>query len=386
MKNKGLISIIAVILGLIAGALLMLITGHNPIEGFIYLFQGGTLTLERIGNTIAVATPLILTGLSVAFGFRTGLFNIGTPGQMLFGGFCSTLVGLNFNFSRPVMVLLVIIVGFLGGAIWAFVPGILRAFFNVHEVVSCIMMNWIAYWLVYYIIKDYYPNGNIATESRAIAEANTLRAGWLSHLFSGSYINLGIIVAIIAVIIISIILNRTTFGYELKAVGFNKDAAKYAGISVNKSIILSLMIAGGLAGLAGVTQYVGNAVNIQIGVMPSQGFDGIAVSLLGINTPIGSFVSALFFGLLYSGRGFMSVMTNVPPEIADTIIATIIYFAATSIMVERFIDKIKSKKAHKVQPTSNVASAMTDNLNNSDSTNHTVGLMPEQDQETKGDE
>lgn len=384
MKNKGLISIIAVVLGLIAGGLLMLITGHNPIEGFIYLFQGGTLTLERIGNTIAVATPLVLTGLSVAFGFRTGLFNIGTPGQMLFGGFCATYVGLTFNFSRPVMILLIIIAGFIGGAVWAFVPGILRAVFNVHEVVSCIMMNWIAYWLVYYIIKDYYPNGNIATESRAVAEASSLRAGWLSDLFNGSYINLGIIVAIIAVIVISIILNKTTFGYELKAVGFNKDAAQYAGISVNKSIILSLMIAGGLAGLAGVTQYVGNAVNIQIGVMPSQGFDGIAVSLLGINTPIGALISALFFGLLYSGRGFMSVMTNVPPEIADTIIATIIYFAATSIMVERCINKIKNRKNKKHQNAADAA--LVTNLKNSDSVDHTVGLMPNQDEETKGDE
>ena len=396
MNRKGLISIIAVFLGLIAGALLMLVTGHNPIEGFIYLIQGGTLSLERIGNTIATATPLILTGLSVAFGFRTGLFNIGTPGQMLAGGLCATIFGLTVELPRPAMLICMILIAFIGGALWAFIPGLLKALFNVHEVVSCIMMNWIAYWIVYYVIKDYFPNGTVSTESRAILDSNTLRAPWLSGLFGNSYINLGIFVAIIAVIVIAIILDKTSFGYELKAVGFNTHAAQYAGISVNKNIILSLMIAGGLAGLAGITQYAGNATNMQIGVMPSQGFDGIAVSLLGNNTPIGALLSALFFGLLYAGRGFMSVMTDVPPEIADTIIATIIYFAATSIIVERFLNKLAAKKkakqaakGEKVEPITPVAPIIDTNVKNTEAKNEdSVGLLPPQDtsEEEKGDE
>lgn len=395
MSKKGLISIIAVFLGLIAGALLMLLTGHNPITGFVYLIQGGTLSLERIGNTIATATPLILTGLSVAFAFRTGLFNIGTPGQMLFGGLCATIFGLTVELPRPAMVVLMILIAFLGGAIWAFIPGLFKAVFNVHEVVSCIMMNWIAYWIVYYTVQDYFPNGTVATESRAIVDANTLRSPWLSKLFGNSYINLGIVIAIIAVIVIAIILNKTTFGYELKAVGFNKHAAQYAGISVNKSVVISLMIAGGLAGLAGVAQYAGNATNMQIGVMPSQGFDGIAVALLGNNTPIGVLLSALFFGLLYAGRGFMSVMTDVPPEIADTIIATIIYFAATSILVERFLNKMSAKKAaknvakgEKVEPITPVTSNIDTNIKNTEAENEdTVGLLPPNDaSDEKGDE
>lgn len=347
MNRKGVVSLIAVFLGLLAGALFMLLTGHNPITGFIYLVQGGTLTLERLGNTLATATPLILTGLSVAFAFRTGLFNIGAPGQMLFGGFCATVVGLSSNLPSSLLVPLMILAGFLGGALFACIPGVLKAFFNVHEVVSSIMMNWIGYWLVYYAIQAYFK-GNMETESRLLADSATLRAPWLSNLFGGSYLNLGIFVALIAVIIIAFILNKTTFGYELKSVGFNRHAAEYGGISVNKNIILSMMIAGGLAGLAGVVQYAGNANNIQIGIMPSQGFDGIAVSLLGANTPIGSLCAALFFGLLYSGRGFMNAMTDIPPEIADTIIATIIYFAATSILVERFLDKISKSRKEKV--------------------------------------
>ena len=168
---------------------------------------------------------------------------------------------------------------------------------------------------------------------------------WLTEMFDYSYINLGILLAVVAVIIMAFILNKTVLGYELKAVGFNRYAAEYGGMSVNKNIILSMMIAGALSGLAGVTQYLGNASSIQIGVMPSQGFDGIAVSLLGANNPFGILVSAIFFGVLYSGKGFMTANTSIPPEIADTIIAIIIYFAAISAAVPMIANKIKHRKA-----------------------------------------
>lgn len=345
-KKEALNSILAVILGLIAGAILMFAIGDNAVEGYVYLFKGGLMNVSRIGDTLATATPLILTGLSVGFAFKTGLFNIGTPGQMLFGGFCATAVGLTYNsmMSRPILLLVMIIIGGLAGAVWAFIPGLLKAKFNVNEVVSSIMMNWICYWIVYYAVPAYFK-GSSETESKNIPEMASLKATWLTDLFSGSYINLGILLSIIAVIVIGFILNKTVLGYELKAVGFNKDAAEYAGMSVNQNIIVSMMISGALSGLAGVTQYIGNASNIQIGVMPSQGFDGIAVSLLGANNPVGIFISAIFFGLLYSGKGFMNANTSIPPEIADTIIATIIYFAAISAAVPIIVNKIKHRRA-----------------------------------------
>jgi len=345
-KKEALNSILAVVLGLIAGAILMIIIGDNPIDGYSYLFKGGLMNVSRIGDTLATATPLILTGLSVGFAFKTGLFNIGTPGQMLFGGFCATAVGLTYNasMSRSILLIAIIIVGGLAGAIWAFIPGLLKSKFNVNEVVSSIMMNWTCYWMIYYAIPTYFK-GSSETESRNIPDIASLKATWLTDLFSGSYINLGILIAIIAVIVIGFILNKTVLGYELKAVGFNKDAAEYAGMSVNKNIIVAMMISGALSGLAGVAQYVGNATNIQIGVMPSQGFDGIAVSLLGANNPVGIFISAIFFGLLYSGKGFMNANTSIPPEIADTIIAIIIYFAAISAAVPIIVNKIKHKRA-----------------------------------------
>ncbi|WP_300385498.1 ABC transporter permease [Clostridium sp.] len=344
-KNQALKSVLAVILGLIAGALLMLIMSFNPIEGYKFLFKGGLMNLERIGNTIATATPLMLTGLSIAFAFKTGLFNIGTPGQMLAGGFTSIATGLTLDLPRIVLVPIVIIAGILGGALWGVIPGLLKAKFNVNEVVSAIMMNWTAYWIVYYMIPQYFKGEFLETESRMLPEKATLKAKWISDMFSGSYINLGIFLALIAVVIIWFILNKTVLGYELKAVGFNRFGAEYAGMPVNRNIIISMMISGALAGLAGVVQYTGNSTILQIGVMPSQGFDGIAVSLLAANSPIGVVFSALFFGILYVGKGFMNAAVKVPPELADTIMATIIYFSATSIIMEKLIRFfIKGKK------------------------------------------
>ncbi|GGG14480.1 ABC transporter permease [Paenibacillus aceti] len=342
--NNSIKSLLAVLFGLIAGAILMLVTGHNPIEGYMYLIQGGLKNPERIGNTLATATPLVLTGLSVAFAFRTGLFNIGAAGQMLFGGFCATAIGLSLDLPRGILLPLMILIGFVGGALWAVIPGFLKAKYNVHEVVSTIMMNWVAYWTVYYVVPAYFKGASLETESRQLPPDAMLHQQWLSDLFQGSYVNLGFFIAIIAVLIVAFIINKTTLGYELKAVGFNRHAAEYAGIAVQRSIVLSMFISGGIAGLAGVAQYTGNASSIQIGILPTQGFDGIAVSLLGANTPLGVFASALFFGLLYSGRGFMNAMTEIPPEIADSIIAIIIYFAATSILIERLIHKLKVRR------------------------------------------
>jgi len=346
--NKQLIiGVIAVILGLVAGAVLMTLSGNNPFTGYWYLFRGGLMNIERVGNTLATATTLILTGLSVAFAFNTGLFNIGAAGQMLVGGLCATAVGLTLVLPKILLLPLMLLAALLGGGLWGAVPGFLKAKFNVHEVVATIMMNWIAYWVVYYVVPGYFKGQYLETESRKISDNASLRVDWLTNLFDGSYINLGLFVSLLVILIIWIILNKTTLGFELKAAGFNRYGAEYAGMNVEHNIMTSMIIAGGLAGLAGATHYVGYSSNIQIGILPAQGFDGIAVSLLGANTPVGVLASALFFGLLHSGKGFMNAMTEIPPEIGDTIIATIIYFAATSILIERLINKFIKRKGDK---------------------------------------
>lgn len=339
-ENQIVISVSAVFLGLFAGAVLMLLLGENPVSAFYYLFKGGLMNIERLGNSLATATILLLTGLSISFAFKTGLFNIGASGQMLIGGLFGIYIALSWSLPRPIMLIALILVAMLGGALWGLLPGILKAFFNVHEVVSTIMMNWIAYWVVYYAVQGHLKSEGIETESRTIAEINTLRAEWLSNIFQSEYINYGIILACVSVFLIRTILDKTTLGFELKAAGYNKNAAKYAGINVNRNICFSMMIAGALSGLAGLAYYVGYSLNMQIGILPSQGFDGIAVALLGAGTSVGVVFSAVFFGILHVGKGFMSANTSVPPEIADTIIAVVIYFTATSLLIKRFWEKI----------------------------------------------
>ena len=342
--NALVMSLSAVLLGLIAGAVLIVIVGANPFEAFVYLFRGGLMTVERIGNTLATATTLLLVGLSVSFAFKTGLFNIGGAGQMLIGGLFGSMFALTAtSMPRPIFFILLIIIGIIGGAVWGVVPGILKALFNVHEVVSTIMMNWIAYWLVFYIIPGYWKAEYLETESKSIAIEQSLRTPWLTNLFSSEYVNYGIFLAILAMIFLKVVLDKTTLGFELKAVGYNRNCAEYAGIRVNRNIVISMMIAGGLSGLAGLTYYTGYSLNMQIGIMPAQGFDGIAVSLLGAGSPIGVALSAIFFGVLHVGKGFMSANTIVPPEIADTIIAVIIYFTATSLLFKRFWTVVSKK-------------------------------------------
>ena len=334
------VGLVAIGLGLLAGAILMAFTGNNPIAGYRYLFRGGLMNIERIGNTLATATPLVLTGLSVAFAFNTGLFNIGASGQLLFGGLCATAVGLTFNLPKPLLLALMVVAGAIGGGVWGLLPGLLKARFNVHEVVATIMMNWIAYWVIYYTVPAYFKGPFLETESEKLPEIASLKVSWLTDLFDGSFINLGLLVAFASVFVVAIVLNRTVLGFELKAAGFNRYASEYAGMKVNRNIVLSMTIAGMLAGIGGVTLYAGFASSIQIGVLPLQGFDGIAVSLLGANTPAGVLAAAIFFGVLHSGKGFMNAMTEVPPQIGDTIIATIIYFAATSVLIEKWLGKI----------------------------------------------
>ena len=343
IPREVVIALVSVVLGLTAGAVFMVITGHNPFEGYTYLFRGGLMNIERVGNSLATATPLIMTGLSVAFAFKTGLFNIGASGQMLIGGLCATAIGLTVILPKPLLLLIMLLGAVAGGAAWGFVPGFLKARFNVHEVVATIMMNWIAYWTVYYTIPAYFKGPYLETESAKIPAAASLKTPWLTRLFDGSYVNTGLFIALAAVMVIAIILNRSVLGYQLKAAGFNRFASEYAGMNVQRNIVLSMVIAGGLAGIGGATLYVGYASNIQIGVLPSHGFDGIAVALLGSSSPIGVLGAALFFGVLHSGKGFMNAMTEIPPEIGDTIIATIIYFAATSVLIDRGMDRIRRR-------------------------------------------
>ena len=332
-----IVSLSAVFLGIIAGCIFILCIGKNPFAGFERILFGALSNTRRIGNTLGMSTQLILIGLSVAFAFKTGLFNIGASGQMLMGGITGSILAyyLPLDMPRIIYLPIIIIASMIAGAVWGFISGFLKAKFNVHEVVSTIMLNWTAYWIVYDFIPRFIIDPTISVKSKPIDAVHTLRADWLTNATGFSTMNYGFFIAIAMCIVIWFVLEKTTLGFNLKAVGANRFCAEYAGIKVNRSIMVSMAIAGALASLAGLTYYCGYSNIMEMGKMPNEGFDGIAVALLGNCSPIGIFFSAIFFGILKMGRGSLAA-TGIPTEIADTIIATIIYFTATNVILANF--------------------------------------------------
>ena len=343
-----LVSISTVFLGVLAGSILILMIGKNPIKGFERLLFGAFSNVRRVGNTLSMSTQLILMGLSFSFAYKTGLFNIGGSGQMLMGGIVSTILGhyLPSSMPKPLYVVIVVMAALATGALWGLITGFLKAKFNVHEVVSSIMLNWIAFWLCYDFIPRFVKDQAIAVKSKPLPLSRTLGTEWLRNVTGMSTLNFGFLFAIIACIVVWFILEKTTLGFNLKAVGANKYCAEYAGIKIHKSIMISMAIAGSLAGLAGLTYYCGYSNLMEMGKMPNEGFDGIAVALLGNCSPIGVFFAAIFFGALKMGKGSLAA-TGIPTELADTIIATIIYFAATSILIASFWKKVFKKHYEK---------------------------------------
>lgn len=343
-----LVSISTVFLGVLAGSILILMIGKNPIKGFERLLFGAFSNVRRVGNTLSMSTQLILMGLSFFFAYKTGLFNIGGSGQMLMGGIVSTILGhyLPSSMPKPLYVVIVVMAALATGALWGLITGFLKAKFNVHEVVSSIMLNWIAFWLCYDFIPRFVKDQAIAVKSKPLPLSRTLGTEWLRNVTGMSTLNFGFLFAIIACIVVWFILEKTTLGFNLKAVGANKYCAEYAGIKIHKSIMISMAIAGSLAGLAGLTYYCGYSNLMEMGKMPNEGFDGIAVALLGNCSPIGVFFAAIFFGALKMGKGSLAA-TGIPTELADTIIATIIYFAATSILIASFWKKVFKKRYEK---------------------------------------
>ena len=343
-----LVSISTVFLGVLAGSILILMIGKNPIKGFERLLFGAFSNVRRVGNTLSMSTQLILMGLSFSFAYKTGLFNIGGSGQMLMGGIVSTILGhyLPSSMPKPLYVVIVVMAALATGALWGLITGFLKAKFNVHEVVSSIMLNWIAFWLCYDFIPRFVKDQAIAVKSKPLPLSRTLGTEWLRNVTGMSTLNFGLLFAIIACIVVWFILEKTTLGFNLKAVGANKYCAEYAGIKIHKSIMISMAIAGSLAGLAGLTYYCGYSNLMEMGKMPNEGFDGIAVALLGNCSPIGVFFAAIFFGALKMGKGSLAA-TGIPTELADTIIATIIYFAATSILIASFWKKVFKKRYEK---------------------------------------
>lgn len=335
-------SLCAIISGLIVGLIIMLITNSaEAFSAFFTILTGGLQeSLISISKMLYDAAPLILTGLSVGFSFKTGLFNIGAPGQLIIGAVVAIIVGVHFTFLGIFQWLVALIFAGICGALWAIIPGLLKAFRNVNEVVSTIMMNYIGLYLAVYLVKlvVYNREKNESLYVNANAVIPSLRLGNLTISFS-------FIIALLIIYIFHIILTRTVFGYELKAVGFNQHAAKYAGMNSKRNIVLSLVISGALAGLAGGVIYlndIGRALEV-VDVLPNEGYLGIPVALIGLNNPIGIFFAGLFMAYISLG-GFYMQIYNFVPEIINVIISSIIYFSALVMLFRILLERLGKRR------------------------------------------
>ncbi len=356
-----LASTLAIFAGILFSFFLML--AFEPSDAFrglsIILSAGFREGMSSLGNVVVKSTPIILTGLSIGFAFKTGLFNIGATGQLTVGAFASIYIGVHWTFLPGYSHWMVAVLGaIIVGAIWGVIPGILKAFFNVHEVVATIMLNYIAMYAVSRMVQDFVFE-SLKSESQSVHPNAVIPKMFLDKVFPDSSVTGGFWLAILAVIIIYIVLNKTTFGFQLKAVGHNKDAAKYAGINEKMSVVYAMAIAGALAGLAGAVIYLttsGAHISTTYILQP-EGFDGIAVALLGLSNPIGILGAGIFLGYIKVAGLYLQTLT-FKKEIIDIIISAIIYLSALSIVFKslgrwlvKIIDRLNAKDPEPVAKT-----------------------------------
>ena len=351
-------ALLAIALGLIVGFLVMLVADpSNALKGFNSVLTGG---LRRIGDVFYFATPILMTGLAVGFAFKMGLFNIGASGQYTMGMYFALYVGFMWDMPKGIHWVAAVFAGMIGGMLWGFIPGIFKALLNVNEVITSIMFNYIGMYLVDMLIQG---NSKMYVSSMTRTAYLPSEVQIPSLGISGSNVNFGIILAIVVGIILYIVLQKTTFGYELKATGFNKFAADYAGMKGKRNIILTMGIAGGLAGLGGAfailapSAIAGSSMTYEpINIIAANGFNGIAVALLGNAHPIGVIFSSVFISHIQRG-GTLASLYGYKPEIIDIVIAVIIYFAAFAMIMNsaaaKFI-KARRDKMHAVSESKSI--------------------------------
>lgn len=342
-KNKeipAINTILAILVGFIIGAILLAIVGINPFEAYAVLFGNVFGKPKYIAWSIVYATPLIFTGLSVAFAFRTGMFNIGAEGQYIIGSITAAVVGILFDLPPIIHIPFCILSAAIAAGIWGGIVGYLKAKKGVNEVLSMIMFNWIAYYLSNFIVNLQGIHRQGAESTETIKDSAKIGIPSLASILCPK-VNVGIILAILAVIVIYYIINKTTLGYKLRAVGFNRNAAEYGGINVNRSIITAMAISGILAGLAGATQVLGVQYKVsQLAGQEGYGFEGITVALIGATHPVGVFFAGLFYGAMKYG-GQKLTLVNAPTEVIDIIMGSIIFFIAIANLFKLIGKKLR---------------------------------------------
>lgn len=337
LKQKGgwqeqlVLSLLALIIPLIIGAVIITILGYNPLYIYYEVLKGSLGTPSSISNTVSKIIPLIMTGLALAIPFRVGLFNIGGEGQLMLGGFAAALAGAYLSAPSLIHIPIVLIVGMIVGAFWASIAGILRAYLDAHEVVTTIMLNYIATFLTVYLVNNPFKGPGFEPRTKQIKPTAMLHQfseiPILKEFCAGGGGNTGLIIAIIAAIAMYFLLWKTSIGYRLRSVGLSPDASSYGGVNVKKAMVISMLLGGAMAGLGGSLQTMGIHRSYTVGFSPGLGFDGIAVGALARNHPLGVILTAGLFGILTAGGNHLDiVIAGLPKEIIGVLKALVILF------------------------------------------------------------
>lgn len=362
LKKPITATIIAIFLGFIVATIILAIAGYNPFEAFGALFSGMFSRPKYISNVIIKSTPIIMTGIALAFAFKTGLFNIGAEGQYITGTIAAVIVGYSFNFHPILQIPLVLLAGTLAGAVWGSVVGFLKARFGIHEVITSIMLNWIALYLSNFVVNSEAFHAPNTTASYTVNKSSfimilpdwktsdegleTLRKiPWLYDILVKTDVNVGFLVAVLVAVLIWFLLYKSTKGFELRAVGLNRDAAEFAGVNVNSNIVQAMLISGAICGLAGALTITGVAPHriSQMAAFENNGFNGMAVALIAGSSPIGCiFAGLLFGGLIYGGQSVQAEI-GAPTEIINIMIGTIVFFVALTVAIPPLADKLRKR-------------------------------------------
>ncbi len=346
LQSNVLYTIIAIIVGFLIGAVFLLIAGISPAVAYAKLLDSVFGKPKYMVWTLIYASPLIFTGLSVAFSFRTGVFNIGAEGQFVVGSLAACVVGILFKLPVWLHVPLCIIAAAAAGAVWSLLVGILKVKRGIHEVLSFIMFNWIAFYLSNYVVNltaIHKEGGGEATKD-VQETARLLMPEGLRNILGCSAANWGFFLAVIAAIIIWVIIEKTTLGYKLKAVGFNSSAALYGGIDSGRSVLTALCISGALSGLGGAVQLLGMSGRLsQFAGQEGFGFEGITVALIGASNPIGCIFAGIFYGAMKYGGSKLSII-KAPAEVVDIIMGCVILFIAISQVFKVLLGKLMKKE------------------------------------------
>jgi simple sugar transport system permease protein len=306
-------SILAVVVALLIGAIVIVISGHNPWDAYTALAEGALGSRRGRAETLVYSAPLLLGGLAFAMAARAGLFNIGIEGQLVMGGFAAALVGASdWGLSQPVHIALALIAAIIAGGIWGAIPGALRAFTGAHEVITTIMLNYLAFRLITYLVQK--RSDVLPVDPQVQGTERVLDTARLPILLDLTRLHAGVLIALIAALLIWFILFKTTFGYKIRTVGLSEGASRYGGIHWGLTVTLAMGVAGALAGLAGAGESLG-LHGRHSASPPGLGFTAIAVGLVGRNHPIGVIFSALLFGLLSAGAPSMQANAGVSREI-----------------------------------------------------------------------